>query len=73
MQMPILEELEKKFINRIEFLKVDVDENKDISSHFNVNATPTILIVRNDIILKKYVGVTDINQLEFAMNNILKS
>ncbi len=72
MQLPIIEELEKKFKNKVEFFKIDIDENKDLLKQFEVNATPTTFIVKDDAVLKKYIGYTDMSRFESDINMILR-
>lgn len=70
-QNPILDELGKIIGNRAEIIKVDVDKNRDIVKEWNINATPTLFILKNGNMFQKYVGLTDRNILESAINNAL--
>ena len=72
-QNPILDELGKNIGNKAEIIKVDVDKNRDIVREWHVDATPTLFILKNDSIFKKYIGLTDRNVLESAINNALKN
>ena len=42
---PILEDLSKEFENKIDFYKVDVDEEYELSKFFNIRSIPTILFI----------------------------
>jgi thioredoxin 1 len=42
---PILDELSKEYENKVEFYKVDVDEEYELSKFFNIRSIPTILFV----------------------------
>jgi thioredoxin 1 len=70
-QNPILDELGKIIGNTAEIIKVDVNEHRDIVREWNVDATPTLFILKNDNIFKKFIGLTDRNILEYAINNAL--
>lgn len=69
-QDPILEELRRTTGNKVDIIKVDVSENRDMVREFKVEATPTMFIIKDNNILRKYVGVTSRNELESMINNI---
>lgn len=71
-QDPILEELRKSMGDKIEIIKIDIDKERDKAKELNVDATPTIFILKNDNIFKKYIGLTYRNELEPVINNALK-
>ena len=77
-QSPILDELGKNIEqlklsvgNKAEIIQVDVDKHRDIVREWKVDATPTLFILKNDNIFKKFIGFTDRNILEYAINNAL--
>lgn len=70
-QDPILDELGKIVGNTAEIIKIDVNEHRDIVREWNVDATPTLFILKNDTIFKKYIGLTDRYILESTINNAL--
>ena len=72
MQDPIIDELEGKFKDTVEFKKIDVDSNIDLSGKYRVHAVPTIVIEKDGEIYKKYVGVTRANILQKDLNEALK-
>jgi 2,5-diamino-6-(ribosylamino)-4(3H)-pyrimidinone 5'-phosphate reductase len=67
-QDSILEELERDIGHKVDIIKIGLTENKDIFDEYEINATPTMFLVRNNNILKKYVGVTSKDELESAIN-----
>ncbi len=72
MQDPIIEELKKKFADKVEFKKVDVDTNHELSAKFTIHAVPTLVIERDGAVFKRYTGVTRTNVLEADLNAALK-
>jgi thioredoxin 1 len=70
-QSPILDELGKIIGNKAEIIKVDVDKNRDIVKEWHIDATPTLFILKNDNIFKKFIGLTDRNILESTINSAL--
>ena len=70
-QNPILDELGKIIGNKAEIIKVDVDKHRDIVKEWHIDATPTLFVLKNDNIFKKFIGLTDMNILEYTINNAL--
>lgn len=68
-QDPIIEELERDMGNKVDIIKISLTDNKEIFDEFNIDATPTLFLIKDNNILKKYVGVTSKNELESAINN----
>ncbi len=68
-QDPILTELERDIGNKVDIIRVSLAENKDVFDEFQIDATPTLFIIKNNNILKKYVGVTSKNELESQINS----
>ena len=71
-QDPILEELEEKFKGQVEFKKIDVDANMDMSSKYNISAVPTLVLEKDGEIFKKYIGVTRAAVLEADLKAALE-
>ena len=44
-QKPIIEELQREFAGRIEIKSIDVDENKELASEYEVKAIPTLVFL----------------------------
>jgi thioredoxin 1 len=72
MQDPIIEELKKIFGDKVEFKKVDVDNNNELAVKFTVHAVPTLVIEKDGAVFKRYTGVTRTNVLEADLNAALK-
>jgi thioredoxin 1 len=73
LQDPILEDLKKKFEDRIEFKKINVDENNELTNKYSIHAVPTLVIEKEGNIFKKYIGVTSFNELDKAIEDALQS
>ncbi len=67
-QDPILTELERDIGNKVDIVRVSLSKNEDMFNEFKIEATPTILLIKNDNILKRYVGVTSKKELESEIN-----
>ena len=66
-QDPILDELEADYED-VEFAKVDVDEQQDVANQYQVRSLPTLVIENDDGIVDRFVGVTQREDLEAALD-----
>jgi hypothetical protein len=58
--------------DKIEIIKIDIDKERDKIKELNIDATPTLFILKNDNMFQKYVGLTYRNELELVINDALK-
>ncbi len=65
----VLDELERDMGHKTDIIKIGLTENKDLFDEFGINATPTLFIIKNNNIIKKYIGTTSKNELESVINN----
>ena len=55
---PIVEELAKEYEDKVNFVKVDVDQNKELASKYNIFSIPTLAIFRNGQLVSQAAGAT---------------
>lgn len=55
---PIIEELASEF-SEVKFIKINVDENPDLSSQYEIFSIPTILIFKDGEIVNQFIGATN--------------
>lgn len=53
---PIIEEVSKEYEYKIDFIKVNVDQNRDLVSKYNIISIPTLAIFQNGKIMDQQVG-----------------
>ena len=68
-QDPILEELQEEYGDAVTFEKIDVDEAEDVANEYQVRSIPTIVVENDDGIVERFVGVTQREQLEDALDD----
>ena len=61
---PILDELAQDVGDKAQICKVNVDNNSEIASKFEVRAIPTILIFKNGKVADTVVGLTSKDDLK---------
>jgi len=66
-QDPILEELKEDWGERVDFEKIDVDENQDVANDYQVRSIPTIVVENDGGVVERFVGVTQREDLETAL------
>jgi thioredoxin 1 len=54
--LPIMEELEKEYDGKMKFMKINVDENQDVSGQFNVMSIPTFIFFKNGKAVSSFIG-----------------
>jgi thioredoxin 1 len=68
---PILSELRQRMGDKIRILKIDVDKSPVVSSAFQIQSVPTLMVIHNKSILWRQAGVMQANQLENIINQLL--
>jgi thioredoxin 1 len=68
---PILNELRQRMGDKIRILKIDVDKSPVVSSAFQIQSVPTLMVIHNKSILWRQAGVMQANQLENIINQLL--
>jgi thioredoxin 1 len=66
-QDPILEEVSEDFPD-VAFEKVDVDEEQDVANEYQVRSLPTLVVENDDGIVERFIGVTQRDDIEEALN-----
>jgi len=66
-QDPILEELESEYEDVV-FEKIDVDQDQETANEYSVRSLPTLVIENDEGVVERFVGVTQRDQLEEALN-----
>jgi thioredoxin 1 len=63
MQSPILKEVANELGDRIKVIKIDVDQNREIASRYNIQSVPTLIMFKNGKQIWRQSGVVSKNQL----------
>lgn len=71
MMKPILDELRKRMGDKIRILKIDIDESPLVSSVYNIQGVPTLILFQQGNILWRQSGVVQTNQLERIVNQYI--
>lgn len=63
-QGPILEEVKKNVGDKANILKVDIDQNQELATQYNVRSVPTLILFKNGEAVWRTVGVQSAEELE---------
>jgi len=65
---PIVEELAKEYQGKVNFVKVDVDQNKELASKYNIFSIPTLVIFRNGQLVSQAAGAVSKESIRNYIN-----
>jgi len=58
MVSPTVEEVSKEYEGKVNFVKVNVDDNNELASKYNVFSIPTLAIFRNGKVIAQTAGAS---------------
>lgn len=67
MMSPLIDKIAEEQGDKIKVGKVNVEENPEISEKYEIMSIPTILVIKNGEISKKFVGFTDKEEILSAL------
>ncbi len=70
MMKPILEDLKSNMGENVTILKIDVDQNPQIASVFQIQSVPTMILFKNGNIVWRQSGVVPAPQLQSIIEGI---
>ena len=68
---PAVEELSKEYDGKVNFVKVNVDDNNEIASKYNVFSIPTLAIFQNGKVIAQSAGAASKESLKTYINKHL--
>jgi thioredoxin 1 len=64
MVAPVIEELARDYAGKILFGKLNVDENRDVSTKYEIMSIPTLLVFKNGKLVDTIIGALPRQMLE---------
>ena len=68
MMAPTLDALAAEYEGKVTVGKVNVDNEPDLARRFEVSSIPTLLVMKNGEVTKKFIGVTPKGDLAAALD-----
>lgn len=64
MLAPIIEEVANQYSDKVDFVKMNVDENPETPRKYNIRGIPTLLLFKNGEVINTSVGAVPKGQIE---------
>jgi thioredoxin 1 len=68
MLTPVIEELAGDFDGKARIGKLDVDSNREVATQFGIMSIPTVIILKNGEVAKKFVGLASKDDIAAAID-----
>ncbi len=68
---PLLDELSAEMAGQIKIAKVNVDENRDLATQFNIRSIPTLLVFKDGQVKGQMIGAMSKAQLKERISSYL--
>ena len=68
----MFEELAADYENQVKFVKIDLDESKDIAKQYHVVGIPTLLFFDKGEVKEKLVGNTTKDKLKVSIEEVFE-
>ena len=69
--LPTVEKLSKEYEGKVDILKVNVDEQRDLAAKFNVRSIPAVFFLKENKILDKSLGLASEQNLRAKINALV--
>ncbi len=69
---PIIKELEEEFKDKLDFVKINVDNNRKEAGEYDIRSIPTIIIEKSGKVVERFVGLQSKEVLKTAIEKVLK-
>lgn len=70
---PIIEDIAKEYTGKVTFGKLNIDDNPQTASSYQVNSIPTLLFIKNGAVVFKQVGLLGKGPLKVKVDELLAS
>ena len=68
---PVIKEIADTFSGKIKVIKIDVDKNQQIASHYKIMGVPTFILFRNGEIVWRQSGMTTSSMMKKAIEKFV--
>ena len=71
MLAPTIDELAADYEGKAKIGKLDVDSNREVAGQFGIMSIPTVVVIKNGELVKKFVGLASKADLAAAIDSAL--
>ena len=68
---PLFDTLSEEYSGRVEVAKMDVDNNQETPSNFNIRGIPTFILFKGGKEVRRVVGAQTLNYMQDIINSVL--
>ena len=68
---PVVEELSSEYDGKVDFVKINVDENGELAQKYNVFSIPTLAIFKNGEVVSQKVGASTKESFKIMIDSSL--
>ena len=72
MLAPTIDAVADEFAGKVKVGKLDTDSNRNVAVKYAINAIPTVILFKGGEVKKKFVGLTNKDDLTRAINDASK-
>ena len=69
--LPTVTKLAAEYEDKVEIVKVNIDDQRELANHFQVRSIPTLFFMKNNEIVDKVLGLTTEHILRQKVDNLL--
>lgn len=67
----ILQDIAVEYNNKLKIKKLNIDENPIITKNYGIKSIPTLLLIKNNVILSTKIGLLSKKQLQNFLNTYI--
>jgi len=71
MVAPVIDALADEYVGRLKVAKVDVDQNPDLASRYNVVSIPTLLLLKGGKVVEQRIGALPMGELKRLLEGVI--
>ena len=71
MMGPIIDELSEKFKGKIDFGKVNIEDNQELAKKYQVSSIPNFILFKKGEIAEQFVGAMSVEDFEDKLNKLI--
>lgn len=69
--LPIFDELARQYAGSVKFVKVELEKNPGISSRYQVQSVPTMILFKDGRISNRILGAVPKDQIEYNLRSLM--
>ena len=69
---PTIDELANEYAGRLKVGKIDTDSARQVAIKFGISAIPTLVLIKDGNVIKKFVGLQSKKDLKAAVEDALR-